>query len=329
MSTLVSVVVPTYRRPEMLERCLKALLAQRFPAEAFEIVVADDGPDEATRRVVREFALRTRGAPEIRYVPVTTTQGPAGARNRGWETADSPIIAFTDDDTVPHPAWLVEGYHVILASPRHLAATGRVVVPLPKHRAPTDYEKDLAQLGTAEFVTANCFIRRSALEAVGGFDERFTSAWREDSDLQFTLMKTLPGEIVKAPRAIVEHPVREMTWRDNLRAHRKILFDALLFKKHPELYRQRIRRAPPWNYYVIVAALFGMIVTGFLEADLAFALCFAVWLVLTTRFALKRLEGTSQAKEHVVDILLGSIAIPPVAVFWRLMGALRFRVLFL
>jgi GT2 family glycosyltransferase len=204
-----------------------------------------------------------------------------------------------------------------------------VVVPLPKDRAPTDYEKDLAQLGTAEFVTANCFVRRSALEAVGGFDERFTSAWREDSDLQFTLMKTLPGEIVKAPRAIVEHPARHMTWRDNLHAHRKILFDALLFKKHPELYRQRIRRSPPWNYYVIVAALFGMIVTGFLETDLAFALCFAVWLVLTTRFALKRLEGTSQAKEHVVDILLGSIAIPPVAVFWRLMGALRFRVLFL
>jgi len=329
MSTLVSVVVPTYRRPEMLERCLKALLAQRFPADAFEIVVADDGPDEATRRTVRELALRTGGAPEIRYVPVTGSQGPAGARNRGWEAADSPVIAFTDDDTVPHPDWLVEGYQVILASPRHLAATGRVVVPLPKDRAPTDYEKDLAQLATAEFVTANCFVRRSALEAIGGFDERFTSAWREDSDLQFTLMKSLRGDIVKAPRAVVEHPVRRMTWQDNLHAHRKILFDALLFKKHPDLYRERIRRSPPWNYYVIVAAILGMVAFGLADAYVPFATCFAVWLILTTRFTLKRLEGTSQAKEHVLDIVLGSIAIPPVAVFWRLMGALRFRVLFL
>ncbi|HZZ91945.1 MAG TPA: glycosyltransferase family A protein [Usitatibacter sp.] len=329
MSTLVSVVVPTYRRPEMLERCLEALVAQRFPAESFEIVVADDGPDERTRRLVREWALRTRGAPEIRYVPVTTTQGPAGARNRGWEAADSPIIAFTDDDTLPQPDWLVEGYRVILASPRFLAATGRVVVPLPKDRAPTDYERDLARLGTAEFVTANCFVRRSALEAIGGFDERFTSAWREDSDLQFTLMRSLPGEIVKAPRAVVEHPVRAMTWRDNLRAHRKILFDALLFKKHPELYRARIRRSPPWNYYVVVAAIVGMTAAALTGTDLGFAACFAVWLVLTTRFALKRLEGTSSARDHVVDIVLGSIAIPPVAVFWRLMGALRFRVLFL
>ena len=219
MSTLVSVVVPTYRRPDLLERCLKALVAQNFPADAFEIVVADDGPDESTRRLVREWALRTGGAPEIRYGPVNGTPGPAGARNRGWETADSPVIAFTDDDTVPRPDWLVEGYQVILASPKHLAATGRVIVPLPRDRAPTDYEKDLAQLGTAEFVTANCFVRRSALEAIGGFDERFTSAWREDSDLQFTLMKTLRGDIVKAPRALVEHPPRQMTWTDNLRAH--------------------------------------------------------------------------------------------------------------
>jgi glycosyltransferase involved in cell wall biosynthesis len=329
MSTLVSVVVPTYRRPALLERCLRALVAQNFPSESFEIVVADDGPDDSTRRVVREWALRTRGTPEIRYVPVNATQGPAGARNRGWETADSPIIAFTDDDTVPHPDWLVEGYHVMLASPKHLAATGRVVVPLPRDRAPTDYEKDLAQLGTAEFVTANCFVRRSALEAIGGFDERFTCAWREDSDLQFTLMKSLRGEIVKAPRAVVEHPARAMTWTDNLRAHRKILFDALLFKKHPELYRQRIRRAPPWSYYVIVGSILAMMVGLAADSDLVMAVAFAAWLVLTTRFTLKRLDGTSQSREHVIDIALGSIAIPPFAVFWRLMGALRFRVLFL
>jgi GT2 family glycosyltransferase len=329
MSTLVSVVVPTYKRPDLLERCLAALVAQRFPKESFEIVVADDGPDEDARRVVRNWALLTRGAPEIRYVPVTESQGPAGARNRGWEAADSPIIAFTDDDTVPRPDWLVEGYQVILASPRYIAASGRVEVPLPKDRAPTDYERDLSQLGTAEFVTANCFVRRSALEAIGGFDERFTSAWREDSDLQFTLMKSLPGEIVKAPRAIVEHPARTMTWTDNLRSHRKVLFDALLFKKHPEMYRQRIRRTPPWNYYVIVGALALAVIATIAEWPWLTAFGFAVWLVFTTRFTLKRLDGTSRNRSDVLDIILGSIAIPPVAIFWRLTGALRFRVLFL
>jgi glycosyltransferase involved in cell wall biosynthesis len=329
MSTLVSVVVPTCKRPQMLERCLHALVAQRLPVESFEIVVADDGPDEATRLTVREWALRTRGSPEIRYVPVTATRGPAGARNRGWEIADSPIIAFTDDDTVPQPEWLAEGIQVILASPKYLAASGRVVVPMPDDSAPADHEKDPAHAGAAEFVTTNCFLRRSALEAIGGFDERFTLAWREDCDLQFTLMKSLRGEIVRAPRAVVEHPVREMTWTDRLSAHRRIAFDALLFKKHPELYRQRIRRSPPWNYYVIVGAIFAMMLGLIADSPWLNAAAFAAWLVLTTALALKRLNASSQAKAHLLDVILGSIAIPPVAVFWRLMGALRFRVLFL
>ena len=136
-------------------------------------------------------------------MPVTGTQGPAAARNRGWEAADSPIIAFTHDDTLPQPDWLVEGYQVILASPRYLAATGRMAIPRSAQRASPDDEKDPAQPGHGEFLTANCFVRRSALEAIGGFDERFTSAWREDSDLHFTLMKSVPGEIVRAPRAVV------------------------------------------------------------------------------------------------------------------------------
>jgi GT2 family glycosyltransferase len=329
MSTLVSVVIPTYRRPDLLERCLAALVAQRFPKESFEIVVADDGPDESVRRVVRNWALLTRGAPEIRYVPVTETQGPAGARNRGWEAADSPIIAFTEDDTVPRPDWLVEGYQVILASPKYIAASGRVDMPLPKHRDPADYDKGLPGLDSAEFETANCFVRRSALEAIGGFDERFTSPWREDCDLQFTLMKSLPGEIVKAPRAVVERPARAMNWMDSLRAHRKVAFEALLFKKHPEMYRQRIRRTPPWNFYVIIASLALALVGTIAQWPWLTAFGFAVWLVFTTRFTLKRLDGTSRRRGQVLDTILGSITIPPVAIFWRLAGALRFRVLFL
>jgi hypothetical protein len=66
-----------------------------------------------------------------------------------------------------------------------------------------------------------------------------------------------------------------------------------------------------------------------IDSQLLMALAFSAWLVLTTRFTLKRLDGTSSSREHVLDVILGSIAIPPVAVFWRLMGAVRFRVLFL
>jgi GT2 family glycosyltransferase len=327
MNVRISVVVPTYRRPEMLERCLAALAAQSFPGRAYEIVVADDGVETRVRETAARWNRATGAAPAVRYVPVTETQGPAGARNRGWEAAQGEIIAFTDDDTVPEREWLAEGGLAMAAAPDILAASGCVVVPLPPG-APTDHEKDVSRLSEAEFVTANCFVRRAALQAVGGFDERFTSAWREDSDLQFMLMQ-LGGRLVCAPRAIVSHPVRPAGGWDNLRAHRKIAFDALLFKKHPRLYRERIRHAAPWNYYVMVAGMAAFFAGGLLALP---ALAWAgvlVWLVPTVRFARRRLEGTSRDPHHVAEVILTSIAIPPVAVFWRLAGALRFRVFFL
>jgi GT2 family glycosyltransferase len=63
------------------------------------------------------------------------------------------------------------------------ATQGRVQVPLPTARRPTDWERSTAGLVTAPWITADMTYRRSALSAVGGFDERFPRAFREDSDL--------------------------------------------------------------------------------------------------------------------------------------------------
>jgi GT2 family glycosyltransferase len=325
MSVEVSVVVPTYRRPELLERCLAALVAQDFDPHAYEIIVADDGDEARTRAVVERRAKATGGAPAIRYVAVTTTQGPAGARNRGWEIAAGAVIAFTDDDTIAQRDWLSEGMKAM--APEVTAAAGAVRVPLPE-RAPTDYERDTSHLARAEFVTANCFVSRQALRAIGGFDKRFTSAWREDSDLQFRILGAR-GTLVRAPRAVVEHPVRPLAWGAGVRLHRRMVFDALLFKKHRRLYRERIRRAPPWDYYAIVLGLAAIAAGALLRAPLAAWAGFAVWALLTGRFCARRLRGAARDPRHVAEMVATSIAIPPVAIFWRLAGAWRFRVFFL
>ena len=78
-------------------------------------------------------------------------------------------------------------------------------------------------------------------------DERFSAAWREDSDLHFTLLLH-GGQIDRVPSALVVHPVRPARWGVSLNQQRKSLFNALLYKKHPRLYRQRIRPWPPWDY---------------------------------------------------------------------------------
>lgn len=245
---LVSVVVPTYRRPELLSRCLGALIDQDLAPRRYEIIVCDDGLDGATRDTVAWIAEAARATGvAVTYVPVIATQGPAGARNCGWRKARSALVAFTDDDTIPEPDWLSAGCRA--ARRAHASAvSGTIRVPLPARAS--DYERDAAGLESAEFATANCFVTRAMLERVGGFDERYTAAWREDSDLQFAILEA-GGTIVAAADAIVVHPVRPAPWGVSVRQQAKSRFDALLYKKHHRLYRQRIA-GPPYRYYAIV-----------------------------------------------------------------------------
>jgi glycosyltransferase involved in cell wall biosynthesis len=324
LSVPVSVVLPTYRRPQLLERCLRALLAQDLELP-YEIVVADDGPDAATEQLVARLAQECGPHQNLSYLPVTATQGPAGARNCGWRAAAGEVIAFTDDDTIPAADWLRQGLAAMETG--QAAIAGTVQVPLPS--TPTDYERDASGLERAEFVTANCFVRHSALEAVGGFDERFTAAWREDSDLQFRLLQAYgPRGVGLALRARVVHPVRPASWGVSLRQQRKSMFDALLFKKHPLLYRRRIQSRPLWRYYLMVgSALLGTaaLAAGWKSVALA---ALGLWLLLTLRFCLLRLRGTSHRPRHVAEMALTSALIPFLSLYWRLAGALRWRVLF-
>ncbi|CAG9179174.1 glycosyltransferase family 2 protein [Cupriavidus respiraculi] len=322
---VISVVVPTYRRPDLLRRCLEALCAQDLEGQPYEVIVCDDGCQREVEDVVRELASASvHGV--LRYTPVPETQGPAGARNLGWRMARSPVVAFTDDDTIPDRHWLREGLAAMAASPQSSGMSGRVVVPLPAR--PTDHERDTGGLATAEFVTANCFVRREALLRIGGFDERFTRAWREDSDLQFRLME-LAGPIGRAERAVVTHPVRPARWGSSIAAQAKVYYDALLYKKHPRLYRTRIRPVPPWNYYVTVLALLVSLGAGLAGEPSVAVPALGVWAAFTLWFWLRRLRGAALTPAHVAEMFVTSILIPPLSMYWRLRGALDFRVAFL
>jgi glycosyltransferase involved in cell wall biosynthesis len=322
LTVRASVVVPTYRRPDLLDRCLEAVTAQDLDPADYEVLIADDAACEETRRQVEAWAARAR--PAVRYLPVLRAHGPAAARNVGWRNARGEIIAFTDDDTVPAPGWLRAGVAAVEAGAD--AVTGRVEMPLPER--PTDYERNESHLARAEFVTANCFCRRAVLEAVGGFDERFTMAWREDSDLHFTLLER-GYRIVREPDAVVVHPVRPARWGVSLSQQRKARFNALLYKKHPQLYRERIRPRPPWSYYGIgaglVAALAGT-AAGLAWLALAGG---ATWAALTGWFCARRLRHTSTAPRHVAEMVVTSLAIPFLSIYWRLRGAFEYRVFFL
>jgi GT2 family glycosyltransferase len=325
MMVSVSVVVPTYKRPDLLELCLEALLAQDFPSTDYEVIIADDAACEETRNQVECRSKRVKACGHtVCYIAVTESHGPAAARNRGWRAARGEVIAFTDDDCIPSPGWLKAGLAAM--SDGIVGVAGRLNMPIPA--IPTDYEYSATGLMECDFVTANCFYRREALEAIGGFDERFTAAWREDSDLIFTLRER--GACVTcAPDAVVVHPIRPAPWGVSIKQQRKSLFNALLYKKHPVLYRQYIQAAPPWHYYGIVGALLVMLMGVSRRSGILALIGLGLWTWLTGRFCMQRLRHTSHAPRHVTEMIVTSAAIPPLAIFWRLRGALKFRVLFL
>lgn len=321
-STLrVSVVVPTYQRPDLLERCLEALRRQTLAPDAYEIIVCDDGPSAQAKTVVQ--SATSSSGPAVHYLEITATQGPAGARNCGWRHARAPIIAFTDDDTVPAPDWLMGGLDAM--SSGAAAATGRLEMPLPVN--PSDIQLDAAGLTTAEFVTANCFVRRDVLQEVGGFDERFSMAWREDSDLHFTLLER-GYSVVRASDALVVHPLRDLKFAAGIGMQKKVLFDVLLYRKHPRLYRERIRTSPPWLYLSISLSLvltLALALTG--RTELA-AATFTAWAALTLWFFAWRLRRSAFTLRNAVELFITSVLIPPMSIYWRLKGAMRFGAVF-
>jgi GT2 family glycosyltransferase len=320
MTPRLSIVVPTFRRPDLLARCLDALVHQNL--DSYEVIVADDAALDSTREQIEAL----KACVPVRYVAVTGNHGPAAARNAGWRAARGEVVAFTDDDTIPDPGWAAAGLGAFDRDPTLAAATGRTEVPLPPR--PTDYERNESGLATAEFITANCFVRRSVLEEVGGFDERFRIAWREDSDLHFELIER-GRKIVKVPEAVVVHPVRPAPWGISLRMQRKVRYEALLAKKHRQLYRRKIGVRRPWAYYVIVLAILAGIAGLILGSVPVIVAAAAVWLVLTGRFVLRRLRGNSLRPSHVAEMIVTSALIPPLSLFWRLSGAVRFRTAFL
>lgn len=317
----VSVIVPTHERPDLLFRCLEALTRQTIGPEAYEVIVVDDGgKSAATRRIVEAHAISSRVP--VRYLRHDSARGPAAARNTGWQQARGEIIAFTDDDTVPDIHWLERGLAAMKRGGMPAdGVMGRIVVPLP--RDPTDHELDTAGLETAEFATANVFYRRDALDRIGGFDERFRAAWREDADVYYTLLEE-GAELRKAPDAVVVHPARPAPWGVSLKQQKKTQYNALLYGKHPDLYRDRLGHSPRWYYGAVGLLGYGLYsaITGRRRSSW---FAWAAWLLVTAAFASKRLEYTSHHPKHVAEMLVTSAAIPPMSVYQRLKGAIRFR----
>src|SRR3954465_9724710 len=203
-----TLVVPTLGRQSLVALC-RALATQSVPVDVPVVLVDDRRPDR-DRPDLAALLHQELGPDHGLDLRVVTAGGggPARARNIGWRHARTAWVSFLDDDVVPDPDWYARLLDDLDASERRGAAgsSGRVRVPLPADRRPTDWERGTKGLETARWITADLSYRRSELAAVGGVDERFPRAFREDADLALRLGGDR-GRLVAGTRGVA-HPVR-------------------------------------------------------------------------------------------------------------------------
>lgn len=227
----VTVVIATRNRIDLLQDCVAALLANDH--EAFELLLVDDaasGPDLAS--LFADPRVRTFRAGGI---------GTSAARNIGIEAARAPVVAFTDDDTVPAPTWV----GAIVSA---LEGSDAVGVEGPVVSDPWDplYAHSIEADGPGNSWTANVAYRTAPLREVGGFDVEKFPVYGEDRDLAFRMEPF--GPIAWAPGMSVVHKARAMTLRDFRvppgRTHADL---ELLTRMHPNRRRWHRLRIVIWT----------------------------------------------------------------------------------
>lgn len=305
----VSVVVPTVGRPS-LEPLLAAL--GRQPLAPAAVVVVDD-----------------RRCPESIDVPdvvaaITTIvrsggRGPAAARNVGWASTATPWVVFLDDDVVPSGEWSHGLAADLRVDPDVGAVQGVIRVPRASDRPLTDNERNTVALESAGWITADLAVRRSLLEDIAGFDERFPRAYREDSDFA-RRAEAARWRLVLGQR-ITEHPLRADPWWRSVTAQRGNADDALMHAIHGARWSER--RGRRRRHLAITAAGCSALVCWASGRRTAACLAATCWIAGTAELAIARLVRGSRRPQEVAAMLVTSVAIPPVASSYWLLGRLR------
>jgi GT2 family glycosyltransferase len=201
-----SVVVATFERPHKLTPLLRALAAQTFERDRFEVLLVNDGGHTPLAPVLDRFGATLH----IRLLEQQNL-GPGAARNRGVAQARGTVVAFTDDDCEPVPEWLATLHRAFMSYPdAMIGGIVRNALTANSYSAASQRIGDIvyafynAEPVDARFFSSNNMAAPTAkLRALGGFDERFRIA-SEDRDL-CERWRSAGLRLVYVPEAVVLH----------------------------------------------------------------------------------------------------------------------------
>ncbi len=233
----ISVVIPTYNRLPILQKCLLALEAQQYDPQlitGYEVVVVDDGSTDETIAWLHQAQLAHVRLYEQEHL------GPAAARNLGVQKSQGDTIIFIDSDLVVTPSFLASHATTLQL---HQAKTGSdrfftygAVINTCNFEQPTAEPYKITDFSAAYFATGNVAIAKHWLEEVGLFDTQFQLYGWEDLELGVRLKK-LRLKLIKCPAAVGYHwhppfsldQIPRMIDREIQRGRMGVLF----YQKHP------------------------------------------------------------------------------------------------
>jgi glycosyltransferase involved in cell wall biosynthesis len=201
IAVFLSVVIPTYNRKLILEKCLRALENQQY--SDYEVVVIDDGSTDGTV----EWLSKSDDFPHVRLF-CQDHKGAAAARNYGVEQAKGDTIVFIDSDLVVTDVFLRSHVEALIQGQKELGndrlfTYGRVI-NTANFDHPTSEPYKLTDFSAAYFATGNVAIARHWLIEAGLFDTGFKQYGWEDLELGVRL-KNLGLKLIKCPEAVGYH----------------------------------------------------------------------------------------------------------------------------
>ncbi|MGK7872892.1 MAG: glycosyltransferase family 2 protein [Xenococcaceae cyanobacterium] len=234
-----SVVIPTYNRKQILEKCLRALEHQQQTdgkVSDYEVVLVDDGSADGT---LEWLAANSDEFPHVRSLS-QKHQGAAAARNLGLEKAKGDTIIFIDSDLVVTENFLQAHADALVEGEKKMGSdrlfTYGWVINTCNFDNPTSEPYKITDFSAAYFATGNVAIARKWLSRAGLFDTRFQLYGWEDLELGVRLKK-LGLKLIKCPDAVGYHwhPPFSLEQIPNLieKEIQRGRMGVLFYQKHP------------------------------------------------------------------------------------------------
>ena len=218
MDADVTVALSVCNSEEQIGSCIKSILAQTI--SEFEVLVVEDPPFDRTDKIIASFQDK-----RISHIKNRIKLGLSGSRNKGLELAKGKYVFFTDDDCVVSPNWIEQGLISIKESDC-IGVEGKTYYVSEKY-TPTMSDNVVENKTGGQFPTCNMVYKRSVLNDIGGFDERFT--YMEDRDLALRAKRF--GRINFNPSMIVYHQKKTFTPRVFVNTGKEVRNRVLLYKK--------------------------------------------------------------------------------------------------